>query len=253
MKKSGLLWGCVFLLILFIMGCEEDVGEGKSSVGLSGNTALDLPPGHPGTISGTTILMPPESTPPLIHYANCFAGVPNLNDFGIGSSAGATQTYRGYAILPVNAKLDTNELGAYRIRVEVSDPAVVQIDPANIFGSNRLLGTGDCRLRGCPPGCGSNPKYYPPEEFNPAPGFEKIPDIFGTAAGVTVESSDTTGLAQPATGIVNLCNIRVNIVAPLPAGGVGVTFVVDQFEDTLGNPIASTPLSGRVIENFQIQ
>jgi predicted small secreted protein len=254
MKKYAALLSCLVTACALLASCEEQTTEGTGSISFSGNSALTLPPGFPpGTVvAGATIYLPAEATPPLIHYANCFAGVKNPLDFGIGSSAGATKDYRGYAILPVNINLGTKILGAYRIRVEVN-PAVAEIDLANIFGSNSLLSSGDCRLRGCPTGCLNYPAYYPADEFDPAPGFEKSPEVTGDADGVTVESADTTGFANPTTGKVNLCNIRINIVRPLPSGGSPVTFTVDLLDDSAALPITPNPLPGLIIEDFQVQ
>ena len=75
------------LLLDFSLGgdCNDsDSGEGESTINLSGETAVMLPPGHlEGSIDGSTLYLPAETTPPLIHYANCFAGVPDPGDFGI--------------------------------------------------------------------------------------------------------------------------------------------------------------------------
>ena len=251
MKKFSPLLPCLLLAILALAGCKEATGEATGTISLTGSSALVLPPGHPGKISGSTMLLPAEATPPMVHYANCFAGVPDLYEYGIGSSAGATKTYRGYAILPVNVNLGDTVLGAYRVRVDVTDPALL-IDIPNISGSNPRLGAGSCVLRGCPYGCEQRPDFYPPDEFSPAQGFETAPDVSVTAAGVIIEAVDGD-TAHPTSGIVNLCNVRINVVGDLPALGTPVNFTVDLLETAAGDTIAANPLSGLFIEHFQIQ
>jgi len=244
----------ILLLVLATLfsGCEGESDEGEATYYVGGDYAVVLPPGHPAaTIDGTTIKIPGETTPPLIHYANCFAGVPTPGDFGIGTSAGFTRDYIGYTILPVNINTGDTALGSYRIRVDVSDPSV-EIALASIVGSNKLLPGNNCIQRGCPSTCVDTPVYYPPE-FDPAKGFEKLPQVAGTVAGVTIQSSDTTDLSSPASGTLNLCNIRLNIVGSLPVGGVDLTFTVDELSTSDGDTVYSHPLSGLVIENIQIQ
>jgi predicted small secreted protein len=252
MKKFSPLLPCLLLAILALAGCKESTIEGTGKIQLTGNSAVLLPPGHPGTLNGSTLILPAESTPPAVHYANCFAGVPALNDIGIGSCAGASSTFIGYAILPVNVNLGDTVLGSYRIRVEVTDLSLA-IDKNNISGSNPLLGSGNCTLRGCPYDCAQHPLTdYPPDEFSPAKGFEATPTITGNAAGVTIEAVDGD-TAHPTTGVVNLCNVRVNIVGELPVGEAPVSFSVDQLQTGAGDTINPTPFSGFFISKFRIQ
>jgi hypothetical protein len=241
---------CAYITFLLVAGCGSETVEGTSQIFLSSDTSVLLPPGHPGAVSGSTLILPSESEPPAVHYANCFAGVAGPLDFGIGSSAGATSTYLGYAVLPVNINLGDTVLGAYRIRIDVKHPSV-HIDLANVSGSNSLLSGTDCLKRGCLSGCEQYPTLYPPQ-FNPARGFETVPDFSGIITGITVEAVDQDPV-NPTTGTVNLCNIRVNVAGDLPPGGTWLDFTVDLLQDSSGLPITSNPINGVVIENFQIQ
>jgi len=250
MKILAQYFLCACLALVFVAGCENATTERTGKIFLSSDTAVILPPGHPGAVSGSTLMLPSESDPPAVRYANCFAGVPGHLDFGIGSSAGATRTYLGYAVLPVNINLGDTVLGAYRIRIDVSHPSV-HIDLANIAGSNSFLSENDCRKRGCLSGCEQYPAFYPPQ-FNPARGFEIVPVFTGNIAGITVEATDQDPV-NPTTGTANLCNIRVNIAGDLPLGRTWLDFTVDLLEDSSGQPITPNPISGVVIENFQIQ
>lgn len=232
-------------------GCDNPPHEGRGKIQLVPGP-IRLPPGTPGTASGSTIFLTPYPAPPLIHHANCFAGVENTGEIGIGSAAGYTWDYLAVVVLPVNLNLGANQLGAYRLRITVSHPAIVQIDTAGVTGSDPALSSSRCQDRGCPYYCVDYPDSYPPQ-FNRAQGFEGAPTVSGDASGIVVSAEDQAPL-YPTTGRVNLLNVRFRVADALPPGGVSLNLEVQLLEDPLHFPLAYYSLSsGVIIEHYQLQ
>ena len=238
--------------LVLLCGCEGSEVDSEGEAVIGGPTAFLLPPGHPGTASGSTLVIPAEPDPPSIRTANCFAGVENTGNIGIGSVVGVTDQVVGTAVLPVNVNLGSAELLSYKFTVHIADPSVA-FDAPNTRGSNWRLSTGDCYDRQCPSMCASYPTLYP-NQFNPAPGFEGFPTATLTGNTLEVEAlnSDT---ATPTTGIVNIANIKINVISALPANShVVLDFTVTELKDESGADIAFTQTpDGVVIENFNLQ
>lgn len=241
----------LFLAAPFFAGCDgdDDVGDAGTYY-VSGDVATRLPPGHPGVVSGSTLTIPLNADPPSVRAANCFAGVANVGDIGIGSSVGVTKDFIGAVTLPVNVNLGASELGAYRIRIDVSDPSV-EIDIANVSGSADFLVGDNCAARGCPDTCAGAPAAYP-AQFSPAPGFAGVDDVTGDAVSAVIERADADP-GNPTIGVANLCNVRFNIVGDLPAAGVNILFTVELLEDSGGNPIANTTYDGIITDTYVFQ
>lgn len=241
----------IALLFFYISGCEESTGEAKGTILLSGQSSILLPPGYSGYLAGSTLVVVTLATPPPVRDANCFSGVPNPGDMGIGSAGGYTKDYLGTVMLPVNVNLGATVLGSYTIRVEVSHPSL-QIDTTGVGGSYPWLATDNCLDRGCAPVCVEHPESFP-RQFNPAPGFEPAPLVTGTATGITIEAVDGT-TASPATQTINLCNVRINIVDNLPFAGAVISFSVRSLKHPSGSDIRVLPTpDGIIIERFAFQ
>jgi len=240
--------------LLVVLACGSDSGEGKSKATLGSGAAM-LPPGLAGIVTGSTMIIPANPTPPMVRQANCFAGVESVLQIGIGSVAGVTVNHLGRAILPVNINLGTYELGSYKIRVTVSDTAAVLIDAAAVTGNNPTFDAGTCVNRGCPIGCFDHPAYYPPQ-FDPAPGFTPVPTVVVDSAPVpswiTVEAIDADP-GNPTTGVVNIANIPIDIIGPIPLGGVVLTFQIEFLKDSAdADLIPNAIFNGLVAEHIQI-
>lgn len=232
--------------------CGNDSLESSGKVTLGSEAVYLLPPGHPGSIQGDTFVLDAETTLPAVRYANCFAGVETPGEIGVGSMLGFDFDYIGGALLAVNVNLGATVLDSYTLSVESSDTTSVTIDGPGVTGSNPNLSSGDCRYRGCHSVCLNAPASYPPQ-YQPAPGFEADPVVTPTASGVTIHAVDDGG--TPATGTVNLCNVRVNIVSPLPPSGVTLVFTVSTLTAQGGGDAFAAPAAknGIVIKKFQIQ
>jgi hypothetical protein len=242
------------LVLAFGLGsCESGTQKIDSEMRYSNPIAFRLPPDPIWTNSGTALVIPAQTPAPSIRAANCFAGVPTDLDFGIGASIGITKSYIAAVTLPVNLHLESHNLGAFRIRVDVSNPAVVTIDTSNITGitgSNPVLAAGNCIQRGCPVNCGSVAGFT--DDFSAAPGFEHVDHITTPAVGsVTVETVNNS--LTPTTGTVNLCNIKFIIVGDLPPAGVKLTFTIERLDDEFGAAITgAVPIDGVIIEHCQL-
>jgi len=202
-------------------------------------------------VSGSTLVLASEPLPTRIREADCFSGVPNPGEIGIGSATGYTKDFMGSVLLPVNVNLGDTMLREYEIRVEVSDPSL-EIDPAGVVGSYSWLSTDNCLDRGCASICSEYPSYYP-RQFNPAPGFEQTPQVTGTSSGITVSGVDAKP-DSPTTGTVNLFHVRINIVGDLPPSGAVVSFFVKRLKDPWGSDIRHLQVpDGIVIGRFQVR
>lgn len=242
------------LVLVAVLGCEQKPTEGSGQISFSGPLTLRLPPGYsaPVTISGSTLVITSFPDPPLLHYANCFAGVENTGEIGIGAAAGYSSVYTPFVILPVNLNLGAASLGAYRLRISVSDPSIVQIYAQGVSGSNSLLSSSHCTDRGCSPYCQGDSAHYP-DQFSRAWGFETLPTVSGDTAEIVVSATDQKPL-QPTTGRVNLCNVTFLILKELPPGGITVNFTVELLEDPLHLAITKFPFAtAAIISHFQIQ
>lgn len=252
MKKCARSLALVLLTagVAALSACPSEPIESSGQAALSGPVAVLLPPGHPGVVLGSTLLYPAYPDFPRIHYANCFAGVEDEGEIGIGSAVGYTKDYIGSAVLPVNANLGDAKLGSYQITIKSSDPAV-ELQSASVSGSNPRLSSGDCRDR-CHPVCVDYPEDYQ-HQFNRAPGFEGDPTLVaGDSTSITIEADDD-GTGDPTTGVVNLANVPIRIVGDLPPEGVEVKFTVEFLKDPQDQDLDHKPLSGVVIQNFKLQ
>jgi len=229
-------------------GCGSEPVESEGSITFGGQSFFILPPGEHNTfMDGETFVISlfPES--PYVHAANCFSGVPDPGDFGIGTSVGAAQDFIGTAVLPVNINLGNTVLDSYTIRIESSHSSVTF--DTNVTGSKPVLASGTCTQRGCPSNCGDYPGLYPPQ-FDPATGFEDPPTVTGGATAITVQATDSD--TADVTGTVNLCNVRVNISDDMPSAGVELIFTVKSLS-ARGGVITAFPISGRVVENYRFE
>jgi len=235
---------------LVLAGCRSESVDSEGTVELNEDVAVMLPPGHPGEVKGSTLIIPSESNPPAIRYANCFAGVQDHGDMGIGSAAGYTKDYIGSVVLPVNVNLGNSVMEYYRVRIEITEPAI-EIVSASVDGSYPWLSTGDCRDR-CNSMCAENPQNYP-DQFQPAQGFETAPTVTDVAGGIVVEATDSD-TSTPTTGVVNLCNVPLKFVGDLPPqNGVTVSFTVESLQDGSGNELFTNPFSGILVENIRLK
>jgi len=236
--------------LLVVLACNTDSDEGKSEVTLASGAAM-LPPGLAGIVTGSTMIIPANPTPPMVRQANCFAGVESVLQIGIGSVAGVTVNHLGRAMLPANINLGANQLGSYKIRITVSDTSAVLIDAAAVTGNNPTLDAGTCFNRGCPMGCFDYPAYYPPQ-FDPAPGFVQVDDVQSGADWITLEAINAD-LVNPTTGVVNIANIPIDIIGPIPLGGVVLTFQVELLKDSANADLVPAAIfHGMVAEKIQI-
>jgi len=254
MRGAALLLAAGALLGAGAAGCGQVVQEAKGKVIIGNSGWVVLPPGHPGLLSGFTLVLPREISGPFVHYASCFAGVPHPGDFGIGSSAGITKSEGGQVELPVNLHLGGATLKSYRIRVKTSS-ADVTLAPPRVQGSYPWLSTNNCEDR-CRPGCSQFPASYYPKQFDRAAGFEypsHVPTVTPVSSTELVIEATDAGVDPPTTGVVNLCNVFIYLQSELSAGPVDLQIIVESLKDPAGNDIVNLPLDGLAVKNFQIQ
>ena len=257
MKKCARSLALVLLTagVAALSACPSEPIESSGQALISGPLAGRLPPGHPGEVSGSTLFYPAYPDFPTIHYANCFAGVENEGEIGIGTAAGY-KNYMGSEILPVNANLGAAELKSYQITIKSSDPAAVELQPDSVAGSYHWLSSDNCGDR-CTLVCVDYPEDYQ-HQFNRAPGFEedKPTLVAGDSTSITISAEDKDdGTGGPTTGVVNLANVSIRIVGDLPPGGVKLTFSVDSLRNSVDQDISDSAIecSGMVIQHFKLQ
>ncbi len=237
------------LSFLALAGCDYGSPDVTGEPNTDGRSAVLLPPGFPGAVEDGVLVLDAEEEAPAIRFANCFAGVDNVGDFGIGGCAGCSLDFVPSFTIPVNLNLGASVLGSYKVQITSSDPSL-QIVKDGISGSQSKLSDG-CLQRDCPSICANNPDMYPPQ-FERAYGFEDDPAATGDSVTVTVEDDADLG-SSPTAGVVNLFNVPVKIVSELPEDGVELTFTILELKDPLGTDLTASKLDGVVIEKFQLQ
>jgi hypothetical protein len=223
------------LLLLLLLGafCCASNTSNEVSVNIDNlKPQVELPPGYPATLQGSTLVIQGFPGTPVVHSYPKYAGVENVGDIGLGSAAGFDVGDSFY--VPINVNLGSGQLTSYKVCIAIDAPATMRL--LGISGSNQLLS-----------------QYYP-DQYARAQGFEKIPQKSESPLCVWDIASGTA-----ATGRVNLAELQFSVVQTLPATGVNLTVELENLEDASENDLCPTLAqagcalkNGIVIHNFLI-
>lgn len=224
------------IMLFFLSGCGKEEEQEFYFELPPLDPQVVIPPGHPAYLNGDTLVIEGYNTPPMVHSYPGYSGVERVGEIGIGTAAGY-DVQDGFT-LPINANLGEKKISYYRFKLTIS--------PKDILRITQIIGNDP------------NLAQQFPEQYLPAIGFINPTVSWGESTSNSVQLELSSGSSSPASGRINLANLRFIIKSNLPKGGVKIDFEVESLMDGSTELCHSFPdgcdeKDGLVISDFRIK